>query len=147
MRGYYGIAFYRPKTPENAGAILRSGFLYGASFFAAIGIRFGRYSTNTVKAERHIPFYEYEDLDQFLDSIPVGCELIGVEMDADSKPLSTFEHPQRAIYLVGSEDHGLPSYVIEACDDIIQIECPHKTSMNVSHAVTLTLYDRYIKTR
>ena len=38
-----------------------------------------------------------------------------------SQPLMTYTHPERAVYLLGAEDFGLPEDVIASCDDVIQL--------------------------
>jgi tRNA G18 (ribose-2'-O)-methylase SpoU len=105
-RGYWGIAFYKPKFEQNIGTAVRSAHCFGADFIAVIGKRYKKQPSDTMATEKHIPIYEYENLDDFLKHIPIGCEVIGVEVDG--KDIIGFKHPERAIYVLGGEDKNLP---------------------------------------
>ena len=48
-------------------------------------------------------------MDDLLTHLPFSCQLIGVELDDHSIPLEEYNHPKRAVYLLGSEDSGLSS--------------------------------------
>ena len=97
-----------------------------------------------MKSWKHIPLFEYENFEQFYASRPKGSKLIGIELDERSMPLTTYQHPERAIYLLGAEDKGLPQAILSRCDEIVQI--PGEFSLNVSVAGSIVLYDRLLKT-
>jgi tRNA(Leu) C34 or U34 (ribose-2'-O)-methylase TrmL len=143
MRGYFGIGIYMPKTSENIGTLWRSAMNFGASFMFSIGTRaMIRQPSDTILSFRHIPFYVYPDWDSFQQ--PTDCFLIGVEQCEKSVPIKTFEHPQRACYILGSEDGGLPAKVIEYCTGgIIQIATP--MCLNVAVAGSIVMFDRLNK--
>lgn len=50
---------------------------------------------------------------------------------------------KRAVYILGSEDTGLPTGVLGFCQPIIQL--PGAMSMNVAVAGSIVLYDRMQK--
>ena len=52
-------------------------------------------------------------------------------------------HPERAVYLLGSETDGLSPEALEHCADVVQI--PGEFSLNVSVAGSIVLYDRLLK--
>ena len=137
-RGYFGIAFYEPKFNENIGTAVRNAHCFGADFIAVIGKRYERQPTDTTKAERHIPIFEYSDLKDFLNHIPVDCEIVSVEVDGDD--IRNFIHPDRAVYIIGGEDRTLP--VIEKSK---RVRFPTDYCLNMSVASALILYDRKIK--
>jgi tRNA C32,U32 (ribose-2'-O)-methylase TrmJ len=58
--------------------------------------------------------------------------------------LADFKHPPRAVYVLGSEDNGLPNAVREACQHIVTIPAVHSDllSYNVAVAGSLLMYDR-----
>ena len=87
--------------------------------------------------------FEYPDYETFRSSLPKGSKLVGIELDEQSVPLATYSHPERAVYLLGAEDFGLPPEVIATCDDIVQI--PGEASLNVSVAGSIVIYDRLLK--
>ena len=70
--------------------------------------------------------------------------LVGIELDERSVPLAGYRHPERAVYLLGSETDGLPQEALEHCADVVQI--PGEFSLNVSVAESIVLYDRLLKT-
>ena len=141
MRGYFGIGVENLKSKVNLGTLWRSAYCLNASFIFVIGKRFERQASDTVKACRHIPLYEYKDKDEFLKHIPYDCRLIGVEIVNGSTTLSRFCHPERAIYILGPEDGSLS--FLNRCHYVISI--PSKFCLNVSVAGSIVMYDRISK--
>lgn len=144
MRGYFEIGIYQGKTIANLGTLWRSAYQLGAAGIFVIGNRFRKQASDTVKAYRHIPLREYRDFDHFQSSRPYDCMLVGVEMGG--RNLSGYTHPERAIYLLGAEDHGLPKQIIEKCQSIISLEAMNMLSYNVAVAGSLVMYHRQFKT-
>ena len=144
MRGYFGIGVYRAKTEENVGTLWRSAFLYGASFIFTIGARYKHQATDTVKSYRHIPLWTFPCYEEFQGHIPYGSQVVCIELHEKARSLPETHHPQQAIYLLGSEDDGLPEEILYGKQTIqIPTLLPH--SMNVAVAGTLVMYDRYVK--
>src|SRR4030042_5398335 len=143
MRGYFGIGIENMKTGHNLGTLWRSAYLFHAAFIFVIGHRYKLQCSDTYKTCRHIPLYQYDNFEHFYKSIPYDCQLIGVELVPDAYDILIYSHPQRCIYLLGSEDNGLTSSAISKCHRIIQL--PGDRSMNVSTAGSIVMYDRYFK--
>ncbi len=139
-RGYFGIGIYRNKTVENIGTLWRSAYNFGASFIFVIGKRYPKQASDTVKAYRHVPLYEYETFEDFYKSMPYDCQLIGIEQSETSKDIKDFKHPERAIYLLGAEDNGLPKEVMNKCVKVVHISSP--MCLNVAVAGSIVMYDR-----
>lgn len=142
-KGYFGIGVFHPKTEYNIGTLWRSADIFGASFIFTIGRRYKEQATDTTKAHLNIPLFHYLTFDAFYSNIPHDCRLIGVELDNNSVSISQFQHPNRAIYLLGAEDHGLSETVIKKCHNLVQI--PGKSCLNVAVAGSIVLYDRINK--
>jgi len=140
MRGYFEIGIYHGKTVMNLGTLWRSAYQLGASGIFVIGHRFYRQASDVLKSYRHIPLREYVDFDHFQSSRPYDCRLVGVEMGG--KPLSEYCHPERASYLLGAEDGGLPKHVIEKCQSVISLESVNTESYNVAVAGSIVMYHR-----
>ena len=137
MRGYFGIAFYEPKFEENIGTAVRNAHCFGADFISVIGKRYKKQPSDTMATEKHIPIYEYENLEDFLKHLPIESELIVVECDGGD--IKNFVHPSRAVYLLGGEDRNVPFVKAR------RIRFPTSYCVNMAVASALILYDRVIK--
>lgn len=146
-RGYFGIGIVAGKTQENTGGLWRSAHAFGASFIFTAGHRYPRQPSDTTKASRHVPLFTYPGAESLLEQRPAGCQLIGVECAKDVSGvvcfLPDFDHPERAIYVLGAEDRGLPVAVQHECDHLLSI--PSALCLNVATTGALVLYDRAAK--
>lgn len=142
-RGYFEIGIFHGKTPENVGTLWRSAFQMGAAGIFTIGRRYPKQASDTVQAYRHIPLRDYASFDDFLAAQPYDCPLVAVEMGG--KGLPGFSHPERCIYLLGAEDHGLPAEVLARCQRRVSLPSIRVNSYNVSVAGSLVMYDRMVK--
>lgn len=142
MRGYFEIGIYRGKTVANLGTLWRSAFQLGAAGVFVIGHRYKPMASDVYRTWRHIPLRQFKTFDDFLAARPHDCPLIGVEMGG--APLSTYRHPERAIYLLGAEDNGLPGHVREKCQSIVSLEALGPESYNVAVAGSLVMYQRHV---
>ncbi|MGY1946616.1 RNA methyltransferase [Nocardia asiatica] len=145
--GYFGVAIFRPKFEVNVGGLWRSALSYDARFLATVGHRYKPQASDTCKAPNAVPLHHYDDIDDLVEHLPKGCPLVGVELDERAEPLDKFQHPDRALYLLGAEDHGLPPAVLDRCHWVIQIESSAPWSLNVASAGTVVLRDRFLKRR
>jgi tRNA(Leu) C34 or U34 (ribose-2'-O)-methylase TrmL len=141
--GYFGIGVFNPKTENNVGTLWRSAHNFGAQFIFTIGTRWKYQCSDTTRAWRRIPLFEYQTFDQFANSRPRSCQLVGIEQSEKSVDLVGYWHFPRAIYILGAEDNGLPDYVQEQCNAIIHISTP--MCLNVAVAGSIVLYDRTMK--
>lgn len=143
-RGYYGIGIWHGKTPMNVGTLWRSAQNFGAAFIFTIGQRYARQASDTLKTPLHIPLYQYVDFDDMHAHLPWSCPIVGIEqMPGKSVALDGFRHPERALYLLGAEDHGLPSVVAERCHFLVEIDTPR--CLNVAVAGSIVLYSRQVQ--
>jgi len=69
--------------------------------------------------------------------------LIGIEIDERAQVLSEYTHTPRAVYLLGAEDNGLPTEVLDRCHELIQL--PGTNSLNVAVAGSIVMHDRISK--
>lgn len=143
-RGYFGVAVYRPKTTNNVGSLWRSATLFGASFLGTVGLRYQKQPSDTGLAANSTPLLHYRDFDDLVAHLPKGCPIVGVELDPRAQELTTFVHPERALYLLGAEDDGLPPWVLDCCHYIVQIPTALPRSMNVACAGSLVMGHRYM---
>ena len=144
MSGFFGIGIYHTKTEANVGTLWRSAYQLGASFIFTVGRRYKKQASDTTKTWRSIPLYHYHDMDTFLENIPYDCRIIAVEMGGGA--MENMGHPDRCIYLLGAEDHGLPQSVLENCNMHISLAAVRQPSFNVAVAGSIVMYDR-LRTR
>jgi len=141
--GYFGIGIYYPKRDFNIGTLWRTAFNFNASFIFTIGKKYKGQTSDVFSSWASIPMYHYDNVDAFFENIPKGCQVVGVEQNSEAISVNDFDHPKRAIYLLGAEDIGLQDGIIKRCQHIIDI--PSKQSLNVAVSGAVILYDRLIK--
>jgi tRNA(Leu) C34 or U34 (ribose-2'-O)-methylase TrmL len=142
-RGYFGIAVWHPKTGVNIGTLWRSAAIVDAAFLATIGCRYPAQASDTIKAPRHTPLWHFDTPEDFWAHIPHDCRPVAVEIDARAKPLPTFVHPERAVYILGPEDGSLPDIFVKRSYAVVQI--PGAYCYNLAVAGSIVLYDRIAK--
>lgn len=140
MRGYAAIGLDRPKDTANLGGVLRAAQCYGAALVMLTGGRMGKYATDTMKAWRHLPCVEVDDL---LERVPFGAIPVVVEIVERAKSLFDFVHPHSAFYIFGPEDSSVRKDIVERSPHVIQI--PMNGCMNLAATVNVVLYDRLLK--
>jgi len=141
-RGYFGIGIYHPKTTENIGTLWRSAHNFGADFIFTIGKRYKKQASDTTKAERHIPLYEYSSFDDFKAHLPRGCNTVFVEQAEGAKNLKETHHPEACAYVLGAEDYGVPEEIMRGYQKVF-IDTP--MCLNVAVAGSIVLFDRQSK--
>jgi len=143
-RGYFAIGIYHPKSGVNIGTLWRSAYIYGASFMFTIGRRYKPQASDTQKSWRHVPLFHYNGISDFSCSLPKDSRLVIIEINNGSRSLSSYTHPQRAIYILGAEDYGIPVDKF-AQKDIVEIPSSKDICLNVSVAGSIVMYDRFSK--
>lgn len=141
--GYCAIGVYRGKTEHNMGTLWRSAYILGAAYIFTIEKKYKKQSSDVVRAWSRIPLFHYKSFDDLLNNIPHDCRLVGVEIDDSATFLHEFEHPKRAIYLLGAEDEGLPKELLEKCHFVVKL--PGNSSLNVGVTGSIVLHDRATK--
>jgi tRNA(Leu) C34 or U34 (ribose-2'-O)-methylase TrmL len=143
--GYFGIGVINPKTSENIGTLWRSAYQMDASVLYTIGARYKSSSTDTLSVPARIPLIEVDDWTSFVNSAPKSAVWVVIEMGGT--PLQDFEHPRNCIYILGSEDHGVPKSVIRGCREVVSLDAENYGSYNVAVAGSIVMYDRMTKMR
>ncbi|MDG1427629.1 MAG: RNA methyltransferase [Crocinitomicaceae bacterium] len=143
IKGYHAIGVFRGKTHHNIGTLWRSAYILGASYIFTVDGKYKKQSSDVLRTWSRIPLFTYKTFEDLLENIPFDCRLIGVEIDNRAEMLHEFEHPKRAIYLLGAEDSGLPEFVKEKCHFLIKL--PGNSSLNVGVTGSIVLHDRVSK--
>ena len=142
-QGYCAIGIYRGKTEHNLGTLWRTAYILGASYIFTIDNKYKKQSSDVLRTWARIPLFHYASFEDFLKNIPYDCRLVGVELTESAEFLHTFQHPKRAIYLLGAENSGLPDQILEACHFVVKL--PGNSSLNVSVTGSIVLHDRACK--
>jgi len=143
MRGYFGVGAERISKSMNLGAIMRTAHAFRASFIFTIHAHHRAFETSlsdTSKSGDHLPLYEWAGIEEM--RLPVGCALVGVELDETAIDLPSFRHPLNAAYLLGPEKGDLSAAARERCDYLVKI--PTRFCVNLSIAAALVMYDRVL---
>lgn len=144
-RGYFALGVERPKHADNIGTLLRSAVCFDAAFLYTVGRRFPKQASDTVRSWRHTPIIEFADVEDWHAHLPFDCVPVGVELVEGARPLESYTHPQRAIYLLGPEDGSLSRAAQDVCREIVQIDTRY--CLNLAAAGTVLLYDRCAKAK
>ncbi|MGY8986117.1 MAG: RNA methyltransferase [Sphingomonadales bacterium] len=141
MRGYFAIGIEGVNKAGNMGNLIRTAHGFDAAFTFSITPQITytkRTGTDTSKAAKTIPYYEFNSLEEMV--LPKGCQIVGIELIEDAIDLPTFRHPLNAAYILGSERLSLSEGLIVKCDHVIKI--PTKFCLNVATAGAIVMYDR-----
>ena len=142
-RGFFGVGVWRARYAANVGMLWRTAATYDAAFLAVVAGRYRPRPTDTTNAPASIPLVAYADMDDLVAHLPLGCRLVGVELDERAVPLDEYTHPRSALYLLGGESDGLPAEVLDRCDDVVAVPSPRPWSVNVAVAGSIVVADRY----
>jgi len=141
---WFAVGLERAKLPVNLGSTFRSAVAFGAQYVFTVGARYPGHCSDTVRSWRHVPYFHWADLEDLQEHRPYDVPLVGVEIVPRARPLETYVHPRRALYLLGPEDGGLSREAQELCGDVVQITTT-EYCLNVAQAATVVLYDRRAK--
>lgn len=144
---YPAVILINPKYPHNVGAALRACSCFGLKQLWWTG---SRVSIDPVKGER-LPREErmkgYQDVamcpcDYPLDYFDEGAGgvPVAIEVRENSEPLTTFEHPENAVYVFGPEDGSIPKSWLYHCHRFVHIPANH--CLNLATAVAVVLAHR-----
>jgi tRNA(Leu) C34 or U34 (ribose-2'-O)-methylase TrmL len=137
-----------PKYPHNVGAALRACSCFGLKQLWWTG---SRVTIDPVKGER-LPREErmkgYKEVAMCPCDVPLehfdkgdgGAVPVAIEVRENSEPLTTFEHPENAVYVFGPEDGSIPKPWLRICHRFVHIPANH--CLNLSTAVAVVLAHR-----
>lgn len=133
-------------STENVGSIARSAAAIGVGSYLlpkksphpyarrALRVSMGHIS----KLQVHV----YDDVFSTLNYLKAdGYKIFGAEVTQESIPLMEVDTPDKWVLLMGCEGKGLSQELIEACDEIVEIEMAENVrSLNVGVAASILMY-------
>jgi len=143
QNGFFGIGIANNHDELNIGSLWRSAYILGAAFIFTIGRKYQHQGSDVTSAWARIPLYHYPTIDELKAGLPHSTPLIGIEMSDHAIPLPQYQHPQRAVYLLGNEKNGLSEHQIRECHALVSL--PGHFSLNVAVAGSIVIYDRIAK--
>jgi tRNA G18 (ribose-2'-O)-methylase SpoU len=117
----YAVAIDHPDKEMNIGNLIRTAHSLLCGEIILIGsASFGGAGSHGI--ERFERFRHFPSRQQFLRWLPdSGYEPIAVEIHPDAERLDRFDFPDRPLFVLGNELHGLDEELIAACDRKVMV--------------------------
>lgn len=139
------VILWNPKYPHNVGAALRACAAFDADKLLVTGQRAEWEVTGKGKRlpreERMKQYNQKVELirnDRPFDL--VSAVPVAVEVSPSAEPLTTFTHPDNAVYVFGPEDGSIPKVALRFCHRFVIIPSDH--CLNLAAAVSCVLMHR-----
>lgn len=135
-----------PKYDHNVGAALRACSCYGFKQLWWTGNRVRLDETKRLPREERMKGYMDVTMHQFdypFDQFANNTTFVAIELAKGSQPLTTYQHPDNAVYVFGPEDGSIAQVSKRFCRDFVFIPTHH--CLNLATAVATVLYDRRAK--
>ena len=143
---YPSVVLTNPKFDHNVGQTVRAASCFGCKQVWYTGNRVKIEPGKRLPREERMKGYGSVDLIQHnypFDSFENGVVPVAIELVENCELLTTFEHPEKAVYVFGPEDGSIPQVIRRHCHKFVKIPVKHCT--NLSMAVGIVLYDRMQK--
>lgn len=142
------IILNNPKYPNNVGMVLRLASCYGVKqvWFSGDRVSLDPEKGERLPREERMRGYKEVELiqnDYPFDCFPTGVVPVAVEVRENSEPLTTFDHPENAVYVFGPEDGSVSQTFLRHCHRFVVI--PTRHCLNLATAVSTVLWDRQYK--
>lgn len=139
------VAAWKVKNPENIGSLIRVMDNIGGTELFLLDDENPKRESQIKKTAGlsydHVRVHRVSG-EWFFQNLPEGYSVCAVETSTGSANIFHAEFPQKIIFLLGSEMHGLPALFLEKCEQVVHIPMtgPCK-SMNLSHALAVSLFE------
>ncbi len=121
--GFFGVALVAGTGGDGGanydphlGTLWRSSYQLGAAFISIVGgkgFSRKRLSADTSTCWASVPAFSFKDFDTLVASAPYNCPIVAIA--PGGVPLTEFQHPPRALYVVADTDAGLGADVLHRC--------------------------------
>src|SRR5262245_36124581 len=119
LRNDFSVAVCRAKNPFNVGAIIRVAHSFLVREIFLIGTE-PYYEKAAMGMDKYETIVECPDEAIFLEKIH-GRPLIGLERDHARTSIWEVQMPKDMVFLLGSENDGIPEGLLAACTDVAAI--------------------------
>ncbi len=141
-----GLVLNNPKYPHNIAAAIRAASCFDVGRLVWTGDRVHIRGLDRLPREERMKGYkevEWFQTNRPFDMFDPSCVPVCVELMENSEPLTTFVHPDRAVYVFGPEDGGVPQVIRRHCHRFVHIQANH--CLNLAAAINVVLHDRKAK--
>lgn len=138
-----GVVIIDPKYAHNVGAAIRACSCFGVKSLVWTGERVNPAKYERLPREERMKGYkrvEFRNHQRPFELFPKDCVPVCVEVFESSEPLTTFDHPEDAVYVFGPEDGRVPQVVRRLCHRFVHI--PAHFCLNLSAAINVVLAHR-----
>lgn len=145
--GRVGLVLAGVVQPFNVGAILRTAAAFRVSDVWLVGETPGpdntKVSRTALGSERYVELHRTDTAVDALGSAhDAGYNTLGLELADDAVPLHTLDLPGDIALVIGHEDRGLTSAVLDACDRVAFLpQLGRIGSLNVATATSIACYE------
>lgn len=136
------IAIENLERDFNMGTIVRSANAFGVRHVHIIGRRQWN-KRGAMMTDKYLNVHYYETADVFVESMKkAGKELVAIENNVESVPLSETTFVESTVLLFGSEGSGISDALLSGADKVVHIEQFGSTrSLNVGVAAGIAMYE------
>ncbi len=141
-----GLILINPKYVHNVAAAIRAASCFGIYQLVWTGDRVDLDGLERLPREERMKGYrdvKWHRSERPFDSVANDVVPVCVELLENSEPLTTFIHPDKAVYMFGPEDGGVPQVMRRLCHRFVHIQAAH--CLNLSAAINVVLHDRKVK--
>jgi len=143
-----GLILIDPKYLHNIAAAIRAASCFDVTRLVWTGSRIDLSPLERLPREERMKGYKdvawtHDKLDKPFRFFRSNVTPVCVELLENSEPLTTFEHPENAVYVFGPEDGGVPQVIRRLCHRFVHIQSNH--CLNLAAAVNVVLHDRKVK--
>lgn len=143
------IALWKPKWEHNVANVLRAAACFGALDVTLYAPQYvpatGKKGDRKPRPLRHKDYAHtaLHHVERAMLNVPPDCVPVAVELVSGAQELTTFAHPERAVYLFGPENGSLQNAQLRACRYVVQV--PSRGCLNLAACASIVLYDRACK--
>lgn len=135
------IAIENLERDFNMGTIVRSANAFNVRRVHIIGRKQWN-KRGAMMTDKYLEVIHHRTVDDFLQAIKPGYQLIALDNQPGAQDLTQFELPKRAVLLFGSENNGISAALLNHANAMVQIEQFGSTrSINVGVAAGIAMYE------
>jgi tRNA(Leu) C34 or U34 (ribose-2'-O)-methylase TrmL len=143
-----GLVLVNTKYVHNVAAAIRAASCFDVTCLIWTGPRVDPTVLDRLPREERMKGYRdvawsHDKQNKPFDYFRPGVTPVCVELLENSEPLTTFEHPENAVYVFGPEDGSVPQVLRRFCHRFVHIQSNH--CLNLAAAVNVVLHDRRSK--